>query len=64
MMNNQMKILKNVHDLENKVNYTNLSDKRVRLDENVKLCIMPQGDASKIKSIVIDYQIAVTLNKK
>jgi len=42
----------------------NLSDKRVRLDENVKLCIMPQGDSAKIKSIVVDYQIAIALDKK
>lgn len=47
----QNHILKDKNSLDNLSQYQNLPQRRVRLDENVKLCIMPQGDSSKIKFI-------------
>jgi len=50
----QNRTLKYINSLENLQQYQNLPQRRVRLDENVKLCIMPQGDSSKIKSLSIN----------
>lgn len=50
----QNHILKDKNSLDSLSQYQNLPQRRMRLDENVKLCIMPQGDSSKIKFLSIN----------